>query len=223
MDEESRILCCSDIHGHPRALERVLAGAGWRPGVDPLVLLGDYVDRGPSPRETVARLRTLLRCPGVVALRGNHEEMLSQYLRGEISAARYLANGGETTLEDYSGDGDALARDADFLSDLPIHHETADYIFVHGGLVPGVPLESQRERDMLWIRGDFIRDYRGKLVVFGHTPTTSIRGDWEIYFGEDKIGIDTGVAYGGYLSLLELPSGRVHRARGDNVESGGEI
>ena len=218
MCEDHRILSCSDIHGHVQAFRNVLRDAAWRPGSDALILLGDYVDRGPSPRAVVSELRVLLRCPGVVALRGNHEQMLADYLRGSISAARYLANGGGTTLDDYRHAPGDLARDAAFLEGLPTYHETEEYVFVHGGLLPGVAPEEQSERDLLWIREDFIAGYRGKTVVFGHTPTLNIDGSTEVYVGQDKIGIDTGVAYGGYLSLVEIPPGRIYRSRGDAMD-----
>ncbi|MFP4200686.1 MAG: metallophosphoesterase family protein [Clostridia bacterium] len=216
-----RILCCSDIHGHARAFLSLLHEAQWRPGEDTLVLLGDYIDRGPAPRRVVAEVRTLLRCPKVVALRGNHEQMLADYLRGDIPRFRYLANGGETTLADYGDDTEALARNAAFLERLPLHFETEEYVFVHAGLRPGVPLAEQRQRDMLWIRDEFIRGYRGKTVVFGHTPTPYISGEAEVYFGRDKIGIDTGAAYGWHLSMLDLHSKRVYTARGNRDCRGG--
>ncbi len=215
IESNTRILCCSDIHGHLEALRRVLFAAQWRPACDTLVLLGDYIDRGPSPRQVVNELRVLLRCPGVVALRGNHESMLWQYLKGNLSQEQYLDNGGGRTLEAYRDDPDALATDAEFLVGLPTYFETDSYIFVHAGLRPGTPLEQQDDYELVWIRDEFIQGYRGKTVVFGHSPTTLMSGDTEVYWGQDKIGIDTGVAYGGCLTLLELPSGKVFQSPPD--------
>ena len=143
--------------------------------------------------------------------------MLADYVRGTLGTARYLVNGGGATLKDYGADRDRLHRDAAFLERLPPYHETEEYIFVHAGLEPGIPLEQQEVERMLWIRGSFIRGYRGKTVVFGHTPTLGINGTTEVYRGEDKIGIDTGVAYGGLLTMLELPSGRTYQSPGDDV------
>ncbi|MFO7941211.1 MAG: metallophosphoesterase family protein [Bacillota bacterium] len=221
--EKARILCCSDIHGHAEAFRGLLRAARWRPGEDSLILLGDYIDRGPDSRRVVAEVKTLLRCPGVFALRGNHEQMLADYLDGTMSGFRYLANGGDATLAEYRDDEDALLRDAAFLKRLPLYHETEEYIFVHAGLMPGVPLRQQSQRDMLWIRDEFIRGYRGKTVVFGHTPTPYISGEPGVYLGRDKIGIDTGVAYGGHLSMLELDSKQVYTARGDRGGRGGLV
>ena len=163
----------------------------------------------------VNELRVLLRCPGVVALRGNHEVMLWEYLNDRIPRDQYLKNGGEVTLKAYEDDPPALQADARFLVGLPAFHETDDYIFVHAGLRPDLPLDGQCDEDLVWIREEFIRGYRGKTVVFGHSPTTLIDGTTDIYWGCDKIGIDTGVAYGGRLSLLELPSRTVYQAPPD--------
>ncbi len=219
-----RILCCSDIHGYAGALRKVLFSARWRPGKDQLILLGDYVDRGPSPREVVSELKTLLRCPGVVALCGNHEKMLWEYLQGQLSYEHYMSNGGKVTLDAYRSDDAALQADAEFLYRLPRYHETEDYIFVHAGLRPGVPLDQQSEEDLLWIRDEFINNYRGKTVVFGHSPTPYIDGGQDVYRGKDKIGIDTGAAYGGLLTVLELPSGKTYSVstepRADSVGQG---
>lgn len=214
-DSSGRILCCSDIHGHLQAFRRVLFAAQWRPARDTLILLGDYIDRGPRPREMVNELRVLLRCPGVVALRGNHEVMLWSYLNGSLALQQYLDNGGGTTLKAYGGDDSLLWTDAEFLAHLPVFHETDDYVFVHAGLRPGVPLHRQDDGEMVWIRDEFIRSYRGKTVVFGHSPTTALTGGTEVYWGRDKIGIDTGVAYGGCLTLLELPGGETYQAPPD--------
>ena len=210
-----RLLCCSDVHGNARAFRRVLRQAGWRPGCDQLVLMGDYLDRGPDPRGVLELLRSLLRCPGVTALKGNHEQLLADYLAGRIPNVLYLENGGEPTLEAFAGDGDRLVSESHFLSSLPTYYETDDYIFVHAGLRPGRSLKAQSEDDLLWIRQPFIDDYRGKTVVFGHTPTFLLQNRWTIFEGADKLGIDTGVAYGGRLSLVVLPEKQVYQSPPD--------
>jgi serine/threonine protein phosphatase 1 len=89
-----------------------------------------------------------------------------------------------------------------FFQDLRLYHETDSYIFVHAGLAPGVPLDKQQEKDLLWIREPFIRsDYSfGKKVIFGHTPFK------QPLITENKIGIDTGAVYGNTLTCVELPA-----------------
>ena len=47
-----RILAISDIHGQADALERLLVHANYHPSKDRLVLLGDYIGKGPNRRST---------------------------------------------------------------------------------------------------------------------------------------------------------------------------
>jgi serine/threonine protein phosphatase 1 len=63
------------------------------------------------------------------------------------------------------------AAHIDWLEDRPLYHETDQFIFVHAGLRPGIPLAEQSREDMLWIRERFFDsgyDF-GKTIVFGHT------------------------------------------------------
>jgi putative phosphoesterase len=73
-----RIAVISDIHGNCVALDAVLADMRWQQ-VDQVVCLGDAIQGGPQPAETVARLRALA-CPVVM---GNADAWL---LTGEITA-----------------------------------------------------------------------------------------------------------------------------------------
>jgi serine/threonine protein phosphatase 1 len=133
--------------------------------------------------------------------------MLQDFLAGG-PAEMFLFNGGLATLEDYWGDdwvdreGLALPPDhVQFYQDLQLYYETSDYIFVHGGLKPGVPFAEQVEDDLLWIRGEFITSQEdfGRRVIFGHTPFK------QPLLMPNKIGIDTGAVYGNFLTGLKLP------------------
>ena len=95
----------------------------------------------------------------------------------------------------------------EFFTTLLPSYETEDYIFVHAGLRPGMPLAEQAKEDLLWIRYEFIRSsYNfGKTIVFGHTPLL------EPLIERNKIGIDTGTVYGGPLTCVELPSQRIYQ------------
>jgi serine/threonine protein phosphatase 1 len=183
---------------------------------DILVFIGDYIDRGIFPRKVVdyvLRLRSEVK--NVVCLLGNHEQMFLRYLDG-LDEKMYLSNGGATTLSSYEITGSTLpsARKAKippdhlfFFQSLLPYFETTDYIFVHAGLVPGLPLAEQDIHDLLWIRQDFIYsnyDF-GKKVVFGHTHLRLP------LIEPNKIGIDTGVVFGGNLTCVELPAVKIHQ------------
>jgi serine/threonine protein phosphatase 1 len=83
---------------------------------------------------------------------------------------------------------------------LPLY-ATPDYVFVHGGLRPGIPLDEQVDKDLYWIRGEFIASTAdfGRRVIFGHTPFK------QPLILPNKIGIDTGLVYGNFLTCLKLP------------------
>lgn len=201
------IYAIGDIHGCIDRLIDLLAKIDADPARDQLVFLGDYIDRGPSSYEVVAHLIELSRwIPGVVFLKGNHEEMLTQYLEG-MNRHLFLINGGQATLESYMKhrtheNGDLIPSDhLRFFASLRLYYQTDDYIFVHAGMREDIPLEAQRSEDLLWIRDEFIasdHDF-GKRVVFGHTPFNNP------LVKVNKIGIDTGAVYGNRLTCVKLP------------------
>jgi len=201
------IYAIGDIHGCCDRLRALMDKIPIDMDTDRLLFIGDYVDRGPSSYEVVEYLVNLRRrFPAVVFLRGNHEDMLLNYLSGE-DRLTFLMNGGRLTLEDYlnhargTGNGPIPPEHRQFFDQLRLYHETDDYIFVHAGLQPKVPLEKQDPRDLVWIRQKFIySDYDfGKRVIFGHTPFN------EPFVAANKIGIDTGAVYGNRLTCVKLP------------------
>jgi len=199
-----------DIHGSLESLERLLDKINPDLTRDRLVFMGDYIDRGPLSMavvDYVIRLKSKAPPGRIICLKGNHEAMLLDFLAGG-PAEMFIFNGGLATVEEYWGDAWA-ARDgltlppdhARFFQDLKLYYETPDYIFVHGGLKPGVPLHQQVEEDLLWIRGEFItcQEDFGRRVIFGHTPFK------QPLLMPNKIGIDTGAVYGNFLTALKLP------------------
>lgn len=197
-----------DIHGCLGRIEKLLEIINPHPERDRMVFLGDYVDRGPDPKGVVDLLiRVKAEHPATVFLRGNHEEMFLSYLGGDNKLLFFL-NGGGPTLESYgldmveqTGFEDLPEEHRRFYGSLKPYLELKDYILVHAGLRPGVPLEEQDPKDLVWIRQDFIyseHDF-GKTVVFGHTVQS------RPLVMHNKIGIDTGAVYGGRLTCLVLP------------------
>jgi diadenosine tetraphosphatase ApaH/serine/threonine PP2A family protein phosphatase len=174
---------------------------------DSLVFMGDYIDRGPNSVEVVDFLIQLKsRVPGVIFLKGNHEDMLVKFISGE-DRFTYLLNGGQQTLDSYlrkfiQSEFFPIPDDhMEFFKSLRLCYETEEFIFVHAGLRPRVPLKSQSPEDMLWIREKFVAtnyDF-GKRVIFGHTPLK------QPLVEPNKIGIDTGAVYGNALTCLQLP------------------
>ncbi|MBX6423205.1 metallophosphoesterase family protein [Thermosulfurimonas sp. F29] len=205
-----RIFAVGDIHGCAEALERLLGILPLDLERDLLVFLGDYIDRGPSPRRVVEMVKELReRYPErVIPLCGNHEWMFKRYLKG-IETEVFLYNGGESTLRDYYTEGrlEIPPEHLSFLEGLPLYFETEEFFFVHAGIRPERALSAQVEEDLLWIREAFYY-YPGRLpktIVFGHTPFP------DVLLLDDRIGIDTGCVYGGKLTAIELPARKIYQ------------
>jgi serine/threonine protein phosphatase 1 len=197
-----------DIHGCCETLTELLALVEQR--ADSFIFLGDYIDRGPDSKGVVDRILEFSQThPHTIALMGNHERMLLDYLNG-YDAATFLNAGGQETLASYGISPDEVPENAakllpeahlEFFQNLPIVWEDAYGMYVHAGLEPGVHLSRQVPGCCLWIRDEFIRSqYRfDKVVVFGHTIFK------KPLVQRNKIGIDTGAVYGGKLTALLLP------------------
>jgi serine/threonine protein phosphatase 1 len=219
------VYAIGDSHGcvdHLRALHEAILEDAERaaPERRVAVYLGDYVDRGPDPRGLIALLIEE-PLPGFerVHLIGNHEAFLLRFLEDVTVAALWMMNGAAATCRSYGVDpagpsehavgDDWLQRELKaripeshlaFFAGLRPHHLEGDYLFVHAGIRPGIPLEAQQESDLLWIREPFLssdEDF-GKVVVHGHTP-----GDAPVVRA-NRIGVDTGACYGGQLTALAL-------------------
>lgn len=217
-----RLLAMGDIHGQFDKMQNVLSQADYDPFQDKLVLLGDYVDRGPQSGRVLQEVIRLV-AGGAVALYGNHEDMMLRALRnrhkGRLSSVhleQWFANGGEATLGGYRDDGELLDAHLRFMETLPRWHRESDILFVHAGIRPGLSLEQQAENDLIWIREPYILGYRGPQdIVSGHTPTQYL-GRYELFpdladtskpvIREHKIFLDTGAAWGGPLTIMEFPS-----------------
>lgn len=211
-DEMGKIFVIGDIHGCLQKLKNLISGIDIDGKLDTVVFLGDYIDRGPDSRGVVQYILDFKNeKKNVFCLMGNHEDLFLYYLSYGLYETAFLFNGGHSTLVSYNFPRvieDIPRRHQYFFNSLLLYYEMEDYIFVHAGLRPGVPLEKQDKYDLLWIRNEFIEsDYDfGKTVVFGHTGFSGP------LFLENKIGIDTGAVFGGRLTCLELPGKRIYQA-----------
>jgi serine/threonine protein phosphatase 1 len=202
-----RIFAIGDIHGCFEKLKRLIEKIDIDWDKDKLIFLGDYIDRGPDSFKVVEFLISLRkRHRNIILLKGNHEEMLENFLSGN-NRVGYLMDGGQQTIDSYlkhnrANSGFPMPEEhLDFFRSLDLFHQTDGYIFVHAGLKKGIPLEQQNPREILWIREPFVHSKAdfGKRVVFGHTPFDAP------LLEANKIGIDTGAVYGNKLSCIRLP------------------
>lgn len=160
-----------DLHGRIDLLDAAVAEiANMAPGR--LLFLGDYVDRGPESRAVVERLMSE---PSWLCLKGNHEAMMVNAIRGGRAPDHWLRNGGASTLLSY-GHAEHGRIDLsivppahiEWMSTLPVMHHDRHRIYVHAGIDEGVPIDKQQERTLLWKRyGDELAAF-DRHVVHGH-------------------------------------------------------
>ena len=196
-----RLLAIGDIHGCLDPLRRLLETVAPQAG-DQFVFLGDYIDRGPDSVGVIDTLLDFRQKYRAVFLRGNHEQMLLNYLAGKGEAWLDVNNGGAITFHQYKNSSYAGFPEShlDFITNLEFSWSWGDFIFVHAGLKPGLPLSQQSADDVLWIRRPFLDSQYdwGKTVVFGHTPQK------EPLLTKNRIGIDTDAVRGGQLTCCDV-------------------
>jgi serine/threonine protein phosphatase 1 len=218
--DDTRVYAIGDIHGcvdllmrlHEIIREDAVCARERRKVV---VYLGDYVDRGPSSAGVIELLMdNPLAGFETVFLKGNHEDFMLRFIENPEVGSLWLMNGGGATLASYgvteSANPDRMGeRQSEFVKRVPaahraflerlaLTHQEGDYIFVHAGIQPGLPLSEQKEEDLLWIREPFLSsaEKHGGVVVHGHTPVESP----EVL--PNRINVDTGAVWSGRLTAL---------------------
>ena len=219
-----------DVHGCVVELRRLLEVLGYR--VDPLpagagltgarhpdgrrvVFVGDLTDRGPRNVDVLRTAMGMTAEGTALGVRGNHDDKLERYLRGNPVK---LEHGLQKTV-------DELERtDPDFRAAVAAHIAgMAAHLWLDGGalLVAHAGLKGEMHGEVsgrarrfamygettgevdaqgLPVRIDCARDYRGvPLVVYGHTPMLAPRRL------NRTVCIDTGCVFGGALTALRWP------------------
>lgn len=222
----NRLFVLSDVHGNYDEMMALYEQLPINPKKDQLIVLGDFIDRGPDTKKVVEQLmKWKKKYPHWQILYGNHEDLMLDALMygGRIYDSYYLwySQGGRETFYSYIPENlteyekqiiqvkDAIPQEhLEWIAGLPRFYQTEDYIFVHGGLKPGKTVEETETQDILWIRDEFIdSDYDwSKKVIFGHTPDFENLGMPIVM--DNKIGIDGAIGAPGFKNLigLELPS-----------------
>lgn len=218
----TRYYAIGDIHGQYLLFEALLRAIAsddeaLAPADTRIVLLGDLVDRGPESAKVIARARKLMTERPTTLLAGNHEEMFLSAFEDTGMLRHFLRHGGRETVLSYGVkrkeydnatleelqdimDKVVPTEDRAFLAAFDEYHLAGDYLFVHAGIAPGVPLTEQQRHHLLWIREQFIthdapHDY---MIVHGHTISP------QVDHRPNRIGIDTGAYNTGRLTALAL-------------------
>ncbi len=172
-----------------------------------LIFLGDLIDRSPDKdgdKKVINTVRLLQDNPSdyglskVTVLSGNHENLVVRALTEGPSSPAYRcweANGGNTSLLPF------YRTQLEWLYNLPTHTIRDNYLFVHAGVRPNIPLEKQKSEDLMWIREPFLTQNHNLpyIVVHGHTIN---EGGPEVL--PHRINLDTGAFYTNVLSTIDI-------------------
>jgi predicted phosphodiesterase len=206
-----RTIVVGDVHGCADELQDLLKASGYQRG-DRVVLVGDVVAKGPDSQAVVQWLR---ENQGQAVL-GNHD----------AHALKAHEHPEEKTKPERRQLLETLKKaDWAFLEALPLFLRLgperpgeADTVVIHGGAVPGVPIEQQEREHLLTLRS--IRDDGTPSKKIEGRPWAAVwKGPERLVFGHDAvrrlqqepmaIGLDTGCVYGGDLTGLILPERRL--------------
>ncbi len=222
------IYVLSDIHGHMPRFKSILRQIKLK-DTDTLYILGDVIDRNP---DGVKILKMIMKMPNVKMLRGNHEHMLLDALYyhpyppkpawRDHELRLWYRNGGEITNNHWKHSRlDDREKMTQYLLRLPINIDIEvngkPYKLVHGKALRANPVHNETEEDLIfsavWDR--YLPRFNGPkdtTVIFGHTPTAYYQTvhPYEVWFGNNLIGIDCGCAYPeGRLACIRLDDMKV--------------
>lgn len=228
------IYVLSDIHGHLRRFEAILAKIGLMPE-DTLYVLGDVIDRHP---EGIEVLRRIMAMPNARMIPGNHEYMMLRALGHPLDSntddgnalAHWYRNGGKVTHDSWQQLSEGEQKEiVEYLHRLPLTYEVAvkgwNYRLVHATVQEHWDDNEDlryltRTHFAVWKRLDIRKKpLEDATLIFGHTPTVHYQEGlpMELYWGEGLIGIDCGCGYPdgtgeGRLACLRLDDGAVFYA-----------
>ena len=228
-----RRLVVGDIHGCMKQLEAVLSKSSFDPGRDTLHALGDFCDRG---HENLAVIGFLMSLDGLVAVAGNHDMFLMDYLYGGEESRHWVERcGGDVTYRQFRAlDGTRKADVADWLCSWPSAIVADTYIMVHGGIPSGWSIDdllscqnAARPHDSTLDRGGDLawdRLYFASALAFSrgsaNPPLAPFDTDKTIFVGHTPtddglpffcphyhlVALDTGCGDGGSVTLMDMDS-----------------
>ncbi|MEO0563778.1 MAG: metallophosphoesterase [Chloroflexota bacterium] len=203
-----KTLVIGDIHGCYNEFQTLLDTVG--PGADDKIIhIGDLMDRGPQPQETV---EFFMNTPNAISLMGNRDEKHIRAYDGELDY-----DGSRGITRDYLFTHDnAYAAAIEWMRDMPLYIDLPEAYLVHGYYEPGVPLTEQQPNVLLGhLNGEFRLEKNGYTPWYAYYdgPKPIIMGHREypfVHYNRTVFAIDTRCVYGGMLTGLLLPDFTLH-------------
>jgi len=218
-----RTLVIGDIHGGLRALHQVLERAAVTQD-DKLIFLGDYVDGWSQSPQVIDFLIDMKKTHDIVCMRGNHDELLQEWLHDNKDNLQWYKHGGEATVLAYQKVGVETKKDhVKFLQSLENYHlDDQNRLFIHAGFtnMSGVKFEyfpklfywdrtlweTALALDKNMEKEDLFYPKRFTLyneIYIGHTPVSRINVTFPVKKA-NVWNIDTGAAFKGPLTILDV-------------------
>lgn len=219
----NRILVIGDIHGGLKAINQVFERAKVTTD-DTLIFLGDYVDgwsESPQVLDFLIELNKKNRC---VFIRGNHDDLLLNWLSESRDNLEWYKHGGESTVLAYANISVVKKQiHIEFLKSLQNYYlDEQNRLFIHAGFtnINGIRYEFFPKLfywdRTLWETALSLDEsipknslfYPRRLTLYdeiyiGHTPVTRIGKTIPIQKA-CVWNIDTGAAFNGALTILDI-------------------
>jgi serine/threonine protein phosphatase 1 len=220
-----RTLVIGDIHGGLRALHQILERAKVSPN-DKLIFLGDYVDGWSQSPEVIDLLIAMKKSHNIICIRGNHDDLLLEWLKNGADNPQWHEHGGEATIAAYQNrDSKTLAAHIAFIESLEDYHlDEQNRLFIHAGFtnMNGIDFE-YFPKLFYWDRTlwetalaldknmkttDVTYPKRFTLyneIFIGHTPVSRIGKTTPVQMA-NVWNVDTGAAFRGPLTIMDVDS-----------------
>lgn len=215
-----RLFAIGDIHGCFDQLRRLVENSINPTRNDRIILIGDYIDRGPYSKEVIDYIIDLQSDDyDIIPLMGNHEAMLLDALDiGDSSL--WLWNGGVDTLKSFNINSlnELDKKYIHFFENLRWYYDLDNFLFVHAGFNDSMKNPFEDKQSMVWIRKENYYNpvLKDRIIVHGHTPVPAEVLKNDIICNSRVINIDTGCVYSGdglgRLTAIEMYSGVIYFA-----------
>jgi len=183
---------------------------------EPILLVGDLVDRGPDSKKVV---QWVMDNEQISALYGNHEAMMVGAIEGKGPALRdWLYNGGKATINSYGLDGIPTFKDImsyfpidhyNYLKDLPLTYKEKGLFVSHAPWSPFAKKEYEdykgndlrvHDHFLIWNRNTPIKR-KGEFQIYGHNSDNQVMWTqanrksepWAACIDTSRAGILTGM------------------------------
>lgn len=197
-----KTIVVGDIHGCYHEFMQLLEKCNYSPE-DQLILAGDTISKGPKSKKV---LKFIKKNPQILCVQGNHEFRIIQNLT-QKEPIKKLYPEHQIVIEEL---GNKLSSYIEMIQKWPLYLEFKDFIVVHAGIRPGIPLNEQNPIDLVTLRTlephqqPWYEKYHGtKLIIHGHWAQQGLT------IKENVIGLDSGCVYGKELSAVILPEKKI--------------